>query len=115
MRLHAPMIAATADPYQDILESADFFRALCEPVRLEVLSRVMMLGEADVGEIASSFSQDRSVISRHLQVLKDARVLTSTKQGRSVIYRADGVGVADRLRELADVVERVSPVCCPPS
>ena len=57
-----------------VIDSFDgaFFKALCEPSRVAVLKRVMQLGRADIGEIAEGLPQERSVVSRHLQVLLEA-------------------------------------------
>ena len=92
---------------------AEFFRALCEPVRIQLLSRLIELGRADVAEIAKGFDQDRSVISRHLRTLRDAGILIAEKDGRHVFYELDGPGVVERLENLTQMMRRVVPFCCP--
>lgn len=57
-----------------------FFKALCEPSRVAVFKRVLLLGRADVGEIAKELPQERSVISRHLQVLHDAQIVKADRK-----------------------------------
>mgnify|MGYP003149500748 CR=1 FL=1 len=66
------------------IESLDgaFFKALCEPPRVAVLKRVMQLGRADVTEIAAELPQERSVVSRHLQVLLEAGIVPRRLDGR---------------------------------
>src|SRR5512144_1625701 len=88
----APEMARTLD--------AAFFRALCEPVRIAILTRLIEIGRADVASIAEAFGQDRSVISRHLQMMKDAGVLYSEPVGRHVYYDIDGPSVLAKLRDI---------------
>lgn len=90
-----------------------FFRALCEPVRIEILIRLIEIGRADVASIAAPFGQDRSVISRHLQVLKQAGVLFAEQRGRHVYYDVDGPSVVGRLRDITERMAALAPTCCP--
>ena len=67
-----------------------------------------MLGRADVGEIAKELPQERSVISRHLQVLHDAQIVKATKVGRQVFYEVNGGAIVERLE--AEKVSKDSKV-----
>lgn len=89
------------------------FTALCEPIRVQILARLIQLGRSDIGEICTGFKQDRSVISRHLVVLKDAGILVSAKEGRHTFYEVDGPGVLKRLEDIVDQVRLVEPFCRP--
>lgn len=97
------------------IESLDgaFFKALCEPMRVAVLKRVMQLGRADVTEIAVDLPQERSVVSRHLQVLLDAGIVRSEKSGRHVFYEVDGPAIVKRLEDILHHTKSISPFCCP--
>lgn len=92
---------------------AELFRALCEPVRLKIISRLMQLGRADVAAIAKGFSQDRSVISRHLHILKSTGIVVASPEGRHVFYHLDGPELANRLRQMSDEIRAAAPLCCP--
>ena len=59
------------------------FKALQEPSRVAVLRQLMLLGRADVGQIAEKLPQERSVISRHLQLLLEAGIVRMERAGRS--------------------------------
>ena len=91
----------------------EFFKALCEPSRIEVIRAMIELGPADVGEIASQMALDRSVVSRHLQVLHRAGLAISHKEGRHVIYELDGPEILEKLRVIVSAVEPLIPFCCP--
>ena len=98
----------------DSLDSA-FFKALCEPPRVAVLKRVMQLGRADVTEIAAELPQERSVVSRHLQVLLEAGIVRSAKLGRQVFYEVDGPAIIKRLEDILQHTKAIAPFCCPGS
>ncbi|MNP30437.1 HTH-type transcriptional repressor CzrA [compost metagenome] len=97
------------------IESLDsaFFKALCEPSRVAVLKRVMQLGRADVSEIAVDLPQERSVVSRHLQVLLEANIVRATKAGRQVFYEVDGPAIVTRLESILQHTRSIAALCCP--
>ncbi len=90
------------------------FRALCEPVRVDIAAYLTEAGPADVGTIAEQFPQDGSVISRHLACLHDAGIVKRAKVGRRVLFEMDGASVVDRLEKVVDRCRAVVRVCCRP-
>ncbi|PTU75309.1 ArsR/SmtB family transcription factor [Pseudomonas mangrovi] len=99
------------------IESLDgaFFKALCEPPRVAVLKRVLELGRADVTEIAAELPQERSVVSRHLQILLGAGIVRATRVGRQTFYEVDGPAIIRRLEDILSHTRRIAPACCPGS
>ena len=63
----------------------DVFKALSDPTRREILE---MLSHKDLsaGEIADAFNITKPSISNHLTILKNAKMITSTRQGQNIIY-----------------------------
>ncbi|OGB25310.1 MAG: transcriptional regulator [Burkholderiales bacterium RIFCSPLOWO2_02_FULL_57_36] len=90
-----------------------FFNALQEPARIAVLRRLMLLGRADIGQIAEGLPQERSVISRHLQVLLEAGIVRCAKEGRHRYYEVDGPAVLRNLEAITRQLAAVAPFCCP--
>lgn len=90
-----------------------FFKALCEPPRVAVLKRVMQLGRADVTAIAADLPQERSVVSRHLQVLLEAGIVRASKVGRQVFYEVDGPAIIQRLEDILRHTKNITALCCP--
>lgn len=90
-----------------------FFNALQEPARIAVLRRLMLLGRADIGQIAEGLPQERSVISRHLQVLLDAGIVCCMKEGRHRYYEVDGPAVLRSVEAIAQRLAAIAPFCCP--
>lgn len=92
-----------------------FFKALSEQSRAAVFQQVVLLGDADIGAIAERLPQDRSVVSRHLQVLADAGVLTARKEGRRIFYAVNAAEIERRLVEMLDLTRQLAVAgrnCC---
>ncbi|HEX9484148.1 MAG TPA: metalloregulator ArsR/SmtB family transcription factor [Gemmatimonadaceae bacterium] len=73
-----------------ILAHADVFRAIADPTRRALLDRLRG-GPAPVNVLAAEFSQSRPAISRHLRVLRQARLVNETRAGRERLYELDPV------------------------
>lgn len=64
---------------------AELFKALGHPARVRILE-VLAEGERSVGEIQPLVGLESSHLSQQLAVLRRARLVTSRKEGSSVIY-----------------------------
>ena len=90
-----------------------FFKAFAEPARMAVFRELVLLGQADIGAIAERLPQDRSVVSRHLQILADAGVLHATKEGRRILYEVNGPEIVRKLEDMLEITRQLQPICCP--
>jgi DNA-binding transcriptional ArsR family regulator len=97
------------------LLDAPFLRAVTEPARLEVLRALLVRGPSDVGEIAESLPQHRSVISRHLQTLEAAGVVRGVRDGRRHVYAINGAAFIAGLERLLGETRALAAICCPPA
>jgi len=82
------------------LAHADVFRAIADPTRRGILDR-LRAGAAPVNALAIDFHQSRPAISKHLRILKDARLVAETKVGRERLYRLQPV----QLQQVASWIE----------
>lgn len=82
---------------------ATFLQALAHPVRLQILE---FLGDEEKCgcEIEPHINLDQSTISRHLQLLKRAGVLSSRKDGVRVLYRINDPRVMKLRLQVAELV-----------
>lgn len=64
---------------------ADVFRAIADPTRRALLDR-LRAGPAPVNALADEFAQSRPAISKHLRVLRDARLVEEHRSGRERLY-----------------------------
>lgn len=66
--------------------TADFFKTLAHPVRLNIL-RILKDGERCVCEIIDELDIEQSNLSQHLGLMKKQGLLDSRKDGQKVLYR----------------------------
>jgi DNA-binding transcriptional ArsR family regulator len=64
---------------------ADVFRAISDPTRRAILDR-LRAGPAPVNALASDFAQSRPAISKHLRVLRSAKLVGEERVGRERVY-----------------------------
>jgi len=90
-----------------------FFKALCEPARIEVLRELILLGRSDIATIAARLPQDRSVVARHLHQLAAAEIVATEKEGRHVFYQIDAAAVAQRLEGILAITRLLASAMGP--
>lgn len=120
MEMTPKLASQCCAPVDDLLDP-EFFKALGDPTRGQLLSCLIKCGRAcSVTQIAECCAVDISVVSRHLATLARVGLLDSTKRGRTMYYGVRVEHFCTRLRALADAVEgsRLDPAsvaCCPPN
>jgi len=85
-----------------LLRAGPLFAALADPMRLAILDRLRG-GERSVNELCRETAAAQSLISFHLKTLRDAGLVFSRKEGRTVWYALDPSGLA-RLERLVSVL-----------
>jgi Predicted transcriptional regulators len=81
---------------------AEFFKALAHPMRIRILE-VLCEGDRNVNELQSILGSEGSAVSQQLSVLRNKNVVSSMKDGTSVIY-----SLRDPLiKELLDVAKQI--------
>ena len=78
----------TQYPMPRIPAAVDPFHAVADPTRRAILDQLRQ-GEAPVAEIAARFAMSRPAVSKHLRVLRDARLVRERRggsDGRQRIY-----------------------------
>lgn len=61
------------------------FKALSDPTRRKIL-QLLRLKEMSAGEIADQFNISKPSISHHLNILKQADLVSDERQGQNIIY-----------------------------
>lgn len=64
---------------------SDTFKALSDPVRLEILN-MLRSGRMNAGEIAEQFDLSKATISHHLKILKDQDLIYEEKEKNFIYY-----------------------------
>jgi|ERR1700682_605276 DNA-binding transcriptional ArsR family regulator len=70
--------------------SDDVFRAIADPTRRAILDR-LRAGPANAGALAADFRSSRPAVSKHLRVLRQARLVSEVRVGRERIYKVEPV------------------------
>lgn len=64
---------------------ADFFKALAHPMRIRILE-LLSEGDKNVNELQAMIGSEGSAVSQQLAVLRGKNVVSSIKEGTTVIY-----------------------------
>lgn len=74
-------------------------RALADPTRREIL-RLLRTGDRSAGEIAERFPMTAASVSHHLAVLREAGLVSTVREGRSIIYSLEATVMQELLEHL---------------
>lgn len=85
--------------------SDDFFQALSSPCRREII-KLLKWKNLSAGEIAEHFDISQPSISRHLDVLKRAEIVTAERRANQIIYSLNLSAVQEMLVEITGLFER---------
>lgn len=72
--------------------TSDAFNAVAEPRRREILN-YLALQERPVGDIVLSLGLEQPSVSKHLRVLRDVGLVSVRRDGRRMLYRANGEAI----------------------
>ncbi|MFI6586109.1 ArsR/SmtB family transcription factor [Embleya sp. NPDC050493] len=76
---------------------AEFFRMLGHPVRIRVLE-LLQDGPLPVRDLLAAIEIEPSSLSQQLAVLRRSGIVTSSRDGSTVVYALAGGDVADLMR-----------------
>lgn len=86
-----------------ILQLAEIFRLMGDPTRLKILVACVGRPRA-VGEIAVEVGASPSLVSHHLRLLRAARILRKTRQGKQAFYSPADEHISHMLVDMLDHV-----------
>ena len=79
------------------------FAALSDPTRRTLLTRLADAGPATATQLAAGLPITRQAVVKHLDALREAQLVTSTRAGREVRYTVTPEPLADAVGWIADV------------
>jgi DNA-binding transcriptional ArsR family regulator len=80
--------------------TADVYFAIADSTRRALLEHLANDGERSVSELLAPFSISQPAVSKHLRVLREAKLVRSRKVGRERLYAIE----AGKLKEVHDWV-----------
>ncbi len=90
---------ATSLSSHQLADIAEMFRLLGEPNRLRIVLACLD-GARGAGELAEVLDLSQSLTSHHLRLMRTARLLRATREGRRVAYAIDDAHVRDVVRNM---------------
>jgi DNA-binding transcriptional ArsR family regulator len=82
---------------------SDVFDALAHPVRRKIL-KLLRRRAMSAGDLAEQFDLAKPTLSGHFAVLKAADLVTTERQGTSIIYRVNTSALEDAAAALMELV-----------
>jgi DNA-binding transcriptional ArsR family regulator len=86
-------------------ESAHLFAALGDTTRLHIVFRLCDDGPMSITRLTAGTKVTRQAITKHLQVMEDAGLVQSTRQGRESVWQLDQQGLEDA-RHYLDLISK---------
>lgn len=80
------------------------FKALADPTRREIL-RLLTRGEQTAGDLAGHFDMGKPTISHHFNVLKEAGLIHSRREGQQIYYGLNTTVVQDVMAWALDLLK----------
>lgn len=101
-----PLASGVMNP-SDALAVAMRLKALADPVRVQLMSRLLAEPESGVCtcDLAPAVGVTEATTSFHLKVLRDAGLCEGTRKGTNVFYRPN-------LAALTALMKVLDPGCC---
>ena len=90
--------------FEDAEIRAKIIKAMAHPVRLMMIE-FLKTGEQSFSDVFDLFHLDKSTVSKHLLVLKEAGIVSSRKDGSDMIYRLQVPCVTDFFTCVTAVIE----------
>ena len=88
MEIHADVcqkVTSQLPPEEEISDLADLFKVFGDSTRLKIL--FALFGQAVcVGDLAQSLNMTQSAISHQLKALKQAKLIKSRREGKTIFY-----------------------------
>jgi DNA-binding transcriptional ArsR family regulator len=87
------------------MDAATVFRALGDPVRLQMVQRLTSARPCTIGVVSAGLGITRQGARKHLQVLSDAELIVLEPKGRDVLVHLDP-RTLDQAKEFIAELER---------
>lgn len=83
----------------DVQQLADLFKVLGDSTRIRIVRLLLLHDEMCVTDIAEAMEMGQSAISHQLRVLRQARLVTFRKEGKTAWYSLNDEHVVVLLRQ----------------
>jgi len=88
----------------EIQKVSQLYKVLSDPTRLRILL-LLKQGEYNVTAISEQLAMEQSAVSHQLKLLRDAHVVKSRREGKTIYYTLDDHHVIDILNQTFKHIE----------
>ena len=78
------------------------FQALSDPTRRKIL-QMLQIEDLTAGDIAKAFRMTKPSVSHHLNILKNAELVTAKREGQYLIYSLNSTVIQEFIQELMTI------------
>lgn len=96
------LVRPLPDPLVELVAAR--FRVLGQPIRVRLLERLELLGEAHVQALADELAATQQNTSKHLGALWRAGLVTRRQEGRVAVYSLVDGGGSDLIEQVATAI-----------
>ena len=89
---------------QSVREISEFFAVFSQETRVRLIS-LLSISPLSVGEIGRALRMNQTTVSHQLRILKDRRVVSSTRRGKEIVYAISNEGINDILFQAVKITE----------
>lgn len=91
---------------RDLEACVSQLKVLADPTRLAVI-RLLLLEPLHVNALSEKLAVEQTLLSHHLRILRDARLVETSRRGKQVLYR-----VAEGVERSFSSAEAIDLGCC---
>ena len=85
--------------------AGDRFKALSDPTRRKILE-LLSDGDLTAGEIGTHFDMSKATLSHHLDVLREAGLVSSERHGRHIVYSLETTVLQDIIAWFYNITDK---------
>jgi DNA-binding transcriptional ArsR family regulator len=90
---------------RNLHQKAPLFAALGDETRLTLISKLTVSSPLSITQLSEASEISRQAITRHLQVLEDARIVRGVRQGRENLFALERKTLIDAKQALETISE----------
>lgn len=94
-------------PSAPVAEPVDLFKALSDPVRLDLFMRIVVVPEMSCSQLVNDANVSASTVSYHVKLLKAVGLVAVRKHGRNYFY----TGRVNPLNQLQTLFTELAATC----
>ena len=93
--------------FDDVIKAALIIKALRNPIRKRLISYLLKNDGAKVTNIVFNLREEQTKISQHLNILRNAKIVSFLKRGKNVYYFLNKGRIAEIQKSLSGLLDEI--------